>query len=42
METIDSAASGTALSDEAEARRKKTFERNKWFFSTSGIGRDMC
>lgn len=42
METIDSAASGTALSAEAEARRKKTFERNKWFFSTSGIGRDMC
>lgn len=26
---------------EAEALRQKTFRRNKWFFSASGIGRDM-
>jgi len=25
----------------AELLRKKTFNRNKWFYSTSGIGRDM-
>ncbi len=25
----------------AEALRKKTFNRNKWYFSISGIGRDM-
>ena len=25
----------------AEALRKKTFNRNKWYFSVSGIGRDM-
>ena len=25
----------------AEALRKKTFNRNKWFYSVSGIGRDM-
>lgn len=28
--------------DAAEALRKKTFERNKWFFTSSGIGRDMA
>lgn len=27
--------------DAAEAKRKRTFERNKWIFSTSGVGRDM-
>lgn len=26
---------------EAERLRKKQFERNKWFFTTSGIGRDL-
>ena len=41
METTDSVNSGAAGVSEAEALRKKTFERNKWFFSTSGIGRDM-
>ena len=40
METNSTVASGAA--GEAEALRKRTFERNKWFFSTSGIGRDMC
>ena len=25
----------------AELLRKKTFNRNKWFYSVSGIGRDM-
>ncbi len=38
METIGSVKSSAS---EAEALRKRTFERNKWFFSTSGIGRDM-
>lgn len=28
--------------DAAEIQRKKTFERNKWFFTSSGIGRDMA
>ena len=27
--------------EEAEKLRKKQFERNKWFFTTSGIGRDL-
>ena len=27
---------------QAEALRKKQFEKNKWFFTSSGIGRDMC
>ena len=27
--------------DTAELQRKKTFDRNKWLFSTGGIGRDM-
>ena len=29
-------------SDEAERLRKKQFEKNKWFFTTSGIGRDLA
>lgn len=28
--------------DEAERLRKKQFEKNKWFFTTSGIGRDLA
>ena len=42
METIETG--GAAAPDEktsAEALRKATFNRNKWFFSISGIGRDM-
>ncbi len=42
METM--AAGEAAVMDEksaGEALRKKTFNRNKWFFSVSGIGRDM-
>jgi melibiose permease/lactose/raffinose/galactose permease len=34
-------AAPSAAAAEAEALRQKTFNRNKWFFSTSGIGRDM-
>ena len=37
-------ATETAATDTksaAEQLRKKTFNRNKWFFSVSGIGRDM-
>ncbi len=41
METTGSVNPGVPDAAEAEALRKKTFERNKWFFSTSGIGRDM-
>jgi melibiose permease/lactose/raffinose/galactose permease len=41
METTGSVNSGVSGVSEAEALRKKTFERNKWFFSVSGIGRDM-
>ena len=35
---------GTPLLSAAEAERlrKKQFERNKWFFTTSGIGRDLA
>lgn len=42
METI-AKTEGTAVGDKAAAEllRKKTFNRNKWFFSVSGIGRDM-
>ncbi|MGI6136829.1 MAG: MFS transporter [Clostridiales bacterium] len=29
------------ISDPIEAQRVKTFNRNKWFFSLGGIGRDM-
>jgi len=42
METIETG--GAAAPDgkaSAEALRRKTFNRNKWFFSASGIGRDM-
>ena len=42
METIETG--GAAAQDgmsSAEALRRKTFNRNKWFFSASGIGRDM-
>ncbi len=28
--------------EEAERLRKKQFEKNMWFFTTSGVGRDMC
>lgn len=41
METIGSVNSGAPGVSEAETLRKQTFKRNKWFFSTSGIGRDM-
>ncbi len=27
---------------EAERLRKQQFEKNKWFFTTSGVGRDLC
>ncbi len=33
---------GQAGPDAAELQRRKTFERNKWLFSASGIGRDMA
>ena len=42
MET--NVATEAAVTDEksaAEQLRKKTFNRNKWFYSISGIGRDM-
>ncbi len=42
METIGSAATGApGGAGETESIRKQTFNRNKWFFSVSGIGRDM-
>ena len=42
METNGSVTTGAqGAVSEAEALRKKTFNRNKWFFSVSGIGRDM-
>ena len=42
METIaKSEAVGMDEKASAELLRKKTFNRNKWFFSVSGIGRDM-
>jgi len=42
METIGSTESGVSnVAGETESIRKKTFNRNKWFFSVSGIGRDM-
>ena len=28
--------------DAAEVARKKTFNKNKWIFSASGVGRDIC
>ena len=34
-------AAATDAKSAAEQLRKKTFNRNKWFFSVSGIGRDM-
>ena len=42
METIaKNEANGMDDKASAELLRKKTFNRNKWFFSVSGIGRDM-
>ena len=41
MEANDTVGSVAPSAAEAEALRQKTFNRNKWFFSTSGIGRDM-
>lgn len=42
METIaKNEAVGMDDKASAELLRKKTFNRNKWFFSVSGIGRDM-
>ncbi len=42
METNGSVTTGAPVNDlDAELIRKKTFNRNKWFFSVSGIGRDM-
>ncbi len=35
-------AIASAAPDTAEFGRKKTFERNKWLFSASGVGRDMA
>ena len=37
METIPQ----TITLEEAERLRKKQFEKNKWVFTSSGIGRDM-
>ncbi|HOS18549.1 MAG TPA: hypothetical protein PK438_04610, partial [Clostridia bacterium] len=35
-------ANGIPISvQEAEKLRKRQFERNKWFFTTSGVGRDL-
>ena len=31
-----------ACVDAAELARQKTFNRNKWVFSASGVGRDLC
>ncbi|MEN6637552.1 MAG: MFS transporter, partial [Clostridiaceae bacterium] len=42
METkVAKEAAGTDEKSAAELLRKKTFNRNKWFYSISGIGRDM-
>ncbi len=39
---MEAKAGALALSpEEIELRRKKQFTKNKWLFSTSGIGRDM-
>lgn len=41
METKPAAAGVPEGISEAELLRRKTFNRNKWFYSVSGIGRDM-
>ncbi len=41
METNTAAAGAPDGISEAELLRQKTFHRNKWFYSISGIGRDM-
>lgn len=41
METNSAAAGAPEGVGEAELLRKKTFNRNKWYYSVSGIGRDM-
>jgi len=42
METkVAQEAAATDAKATAEVLRKKTFNRNKWFYSISGIGRDM-
>ena len=35
------AGTKTAVADPIEAQRVREFNRNKWLFSTGGIGRDM-
>lgn len=42
METkVATEAAAPGAKSDAELLRKKTFNRNKWFYSVSGIGRDM-
>ncbi len=42
MENDAMQQSAASQTDAAEQLRKKTFERNKWIFSSSGVGRDLC
>ena len=41
METQVATKAAPEVNTSAEQLRKKTFNRNKWFYSVSGIGRDM-